>query len=248
MMISDRHRAILEHLQADPEISVKSLAAMLCVSEPTVRRDFTELHKKGFITKKYGGAILNRVSADSEIPFMIRENEKSAVKSAIGAMAAELVEDGMVVMLDGSTSAYHLVPYLAKKKDLIVVTSGAKTALALAEANIRTFSTGGQMITNSFSYVGESAESFVRKINADILFFSCHGLTEDGRMTERIIEEANLRRVMFGSCKKKILLCDSSKFGRNCFYNMGSVSELDGIIAETALPPKIAEMMKEKRG
>jgi DeoR/GlpR family transcriptional regulator of sugar metabolism len=248
MLIEERHRRILEALQENPQITVRQLSEMLCFSEPTIRRDFTELHKKGLITKYYGGAILNKRAADGEIPFAMRENEKSSGKALIGKRAAGLLRDGAVIMLDGSTSAYHLVPYLAKKKDLIVVTSGAKTALALAEANIRTFSTGGQMITNSFSYVGESAESFVRKINADILFFSCHGLTEDGRMTERIIEEANLRRVMFGSCKKKILLCDSSKFGRNCFYNMGSVSELDGIIAETALPQKIAEMMKEKRG
>ena len=103
------------------------------------------------------------------------------------------------------------------------------------------------MMTNSFSYVGESAESFVRKINADILFFSCHGLTESGQMTERIIEEANLRRAMFGSCKKKILLCDSSKLGVTCFYNMGSVSELDGVICEVDLPPQIKDLINAKR-
>ena len=33
MMISDRHRAILEHLRADPGISVKALAAILCDPE-----------------------------------------------------------------------------------------------------------------------------------------------------------------------------------------------------------------------
>jgi len=247
MMISERHQRILEYLTSDPEITVRELAKHLCVSEPTVRRDFTELHRRGFITKIYGGAILNRPAADGEIPFTVRENEKSSVKSEIGAKAAKLVSDGMVVMLDGSTSAYHLVPYLAKKKDLLVVTSGAKTAVALAEANIHTFSTGGQMITNSFSYVGESAESFVRKFNADILFFSCHGLSESGQMTERIIEEANLRRVMFSSCKKKILLCDSSKFGKTCFYNMGSVADIDGIVSETALPKAVAERVGKNR-
>ena len=163
----------------------------------------------------------------------------------MGARAADLVEDGMVVMLDGSTSAYHLVPYLARKKDLLVVTSGAKTAVALAEANVRTFCTGGQMLIHSFSYVGERAEDFVRHINADLLFFSCHGLSETGQLTERAIEEANLRRVMFESCKKKILLCDSSKFGKTCFYNMGHVSEIDAVISEKPLPAGVAERMRK---
>lgn len=243
MMISERHRQILEALKENPDITVKELSAILCVSEPTVRRDFTELHRRGIITKIYGGAILNAGGADREIPFLLREREKSNVKTVMGAKASELIHDGMVIMLDGSTSAYHIVPYLSKYKDLIVITSGAKTAVALAEANIRTFCTGGQMLIHSFSYVGEQAEDFVRNINADILFFSCHGLTEDGRMTDRAIEEANLRKAMFRSCKKKILLCDSSKFGKTCFYNMGNVGDIDGIITEGRLPKEISEII-----
>ena len=245
MMISERHRRILEELKTKPDVTVRELATLLCVSEPTVRRDFTELHRKGFITKIYGGAILNQGAADREIPFFLRENEKSTLKAEMGARAAELVRDGMVIMLDGSTSAYHLVPYLARRKDLIVITSGAKTAVALAEANIRTFCTGGQMLIHSFSYVGEQAEDFVRNLNADLLFFSCHGLTDEGQMTDPAIEEANLRKVMFAACKKRILLCDSSKFGKTCFYNMGHVRDIDGIISEKPLPEHIARMMKK---
>jgi DeoR/GlpR family transcriptional regulator of sugar metabolism len=246
MMISQRHRRILEELERKPDITVRQLASLLCVSEPTIRRDFTELSDKGFLTKVYGGAILHRGAADREIPFFFRQQEKSAVKSRMGAKAAELVKDGMVVILDGSTSAFHLVPYLADKKDLIVVTSGAKTAVALAEANIRTFCTGGQMLIHSFSYVGEQAESFIRNINADILFFSCHGLTDSGYMTDLSIEEANLRKVMFQYCKEKVLLCDSSKFGQTCFYNIGHIGQIDRIISEVEIPGHIAGLLPRK--
>lgn len=243
MLIEERQRRILDELNRAPSVTVAQLAKLLHVSEPTIRRDFTELEKKGLITKRYGGAIPHPGSADGEIPFLLREKERSSVKSEIGRKAASLVEDGMVVMLDGSTSAYHLVPYLARYKDLIVITSGAKTAVALAEANIRTFCTGGQMRIHSFSYVGDSAAAFVKNINADILFFSCHGLTEDGRMTDRAVEEADLRRAMFSVCKKKVLLCDSGKFGKTCFYNMGSVTEIDEIISEAPLPEQIEKLI-----
>lgn len=247
MMIEERQRRILEILKEDPNVSVSELSQILFVSEPTVRRDFTELHNKGMITKVYGGAILNTGAADKEIPFLFRENEKTSVKVTIGREAASLVKDGMVIMLDGSTSAYHIVPYLAEHKDIIVITSGAKTAVALAEANIKIFSTGGQMLIHSFSYVGEQAENFVRQINADILFFSVAGLDYDGRMSDRAIEEANLRKVMFSSCKKKILLCDSSKFGKTCFYNMGNVAEIDGVISEVELPDSLKKILIEKK-
>jgi len=247
MMVNERQRRILEELEKKPDITVRELAKLLCVSEPTIRRDFTELDSKGIITKVYGGAILHQGAADREIPFFFRQQEKSSVKSQMGAKAASLVKDGMVVMLDGSTSAFHLVPYLAQRKDLIVVTSGAKTAVALAEANIRTFCTGGQMLIHSFSYVGEQAESFVRNINADILFFSCRGLSERGYMTDLSMEEANLRKVMFQYSKQKILLCDSSKFDHTYFYNISHISSIDQIISEAPLPEHVRQLMPEKR-
>lgn len=245
MMISERHAMIVEELKNDPNTNVRKLAKILYVSEPTVRRDLTELHKKGIVTKVHGGAILNTVAAYREIPFFLRENEKSLTKSEMGKAAAQMVSDGDVVMLDGSTSAYHMVPYLARIKNLTVITSGAKTAVALAEANIRTFCTGGQMITHSFSYVGEQAEDFIRNVNADILFFSCHGLDEQGRMTDNAIEEANLRKVMIRQAKKKILLCDSSKMGKTYFYNMGNIAEIDGVVSEKEIPAEIREKMKK---
>jgi len=88
------------------------------------------------------------------------------------------------------------------------------------------------MIIHSFSYVGKQAEDFVKNVNADILFFSCHGLDEKGRMTDNAIEEANIRRVMFEQSEKKILLCDSSKLGKTYFYNMGNISDIDDVISD----------------
>ncbi len=239
MTITTREQHILELLAEKPDITVHELSVRLSVSEPTIRRDFTELERCGFIEKFYGGAKLLHGAADSEIPFLFRSREKSSAKVSMGRRAAELVHDGLVIMLDGSTSAYNIVPYLAPYKDLIVVTSGAKTAVALAELNIRTFCTGGQMITHSFSYVGEQAENFVRQYNADILFFSCRGLTLDGKMTDVSIEEANLRRVMVQHARKKVLLCDSGKIGKTYLYNQGDAHDVDLIISN-------AEVVLEK--
>lgn len=247
MYIEERQKAILEALASKPDISVKELSALLFVSEPTVRRDLSVLHEKGFVTKVYGGARLNAGAADREIPFAIRENQKSRAKDEMGRRAAEMVQDGMVIILDGTTSAYHIVPYLRDKKDLIVVTSGAKTALALAEMNIRTFCTGGEMLIHSYSYVGETAERFVSHINADIVFFSVHGLSDDGKMTDRSIEEINLRREMMRCSQKKVLLCDSSKFGKTYFYSLGNVSEVDEVISEAPLPASLKVNVKETR-
>ncbi len=232
MLISERQQNIVELLRNNPAITVAKLAATLHVSEPTIRRDFTELAQKGFITKFHGGARLNyKARPDSDIPFILRENEKSIAKSEICHMATSHIRNGMVLMLDSSSTVFHIVPYLAKFRDLIVITNGARTAVSLAEQNIRTFCTGGEMILNSFSYVGKEAEEYVRIFNADLLFFSCRGLTEDGKMTDVSAEEMNVRKAMIEQSKRKILLCDDTKIGNSYFYNLGNAHDIDAIIS-----------------
>lgn len=247
MLVEERQNKILELLKENPNITVKEIAKKLNFSEPTIRRDFTELHSRGLITKKYGGANLNTNPTDKEIPFNLRENEKSSSKLIMGKQVSKYIRDDMIIMLDGSTSAYHIVPYLAKYKNIVVVTSGAKTAVALAERNIHTFCTGGKMIIHSFSYIGKEAEDFVNKITADVLFFSCHGLSLNGEMTDVAYEESYLRRVMFQRCKKKILLCDSSKIGKEYFYSMGNISEIDDIICESKLPSNLEKLLNKNK-
>jgi DeoR/GlpR family transcriptional regulator of sugar metabolism len=41
---------------------------------------------------------------------------------------------------------------------------------------------------------------------------------------------------MLRKSRKKYLLCDSSKFNKTYFYDMGSIAELDGVISDKPLP------------
>ena len=231
MLIAERRQKILKYIEKNGKATVPELAGYIYASEPTVRRDLTAMEREGVIRKVYGGAMA-KAAADREIPMGVRLRDASQAKDMMAQKACRYVHDGDVVMLDGSSSAMAMVRYLARFKELIVITSGAKTAVALAEAGIRTFCTGGMMITNSFSYVGQQAQDFISGINADVLFFSCHGMSEDGRATDLSMEEVNLRRVMMRQAKRKILLCDKSKYGKVYFYNLCTSDDVDDIISE----------------
>ena len=63
-------------------------------------------------------------------------------------------------------------------------------------------------------------------------------------MSDPSIDEANLRRVMLEKSKKRYLLCDSSKFDKVYFYDMGNVSELDGVISDIPLPEGVTAQLK----
>lgn len=237
MLLHERQEKILEMLQKDSNIKVSTMAKELYSSEATIRRDLLALQEKGFLKKVYGGVILKEVAPDSKIPFNIREKEDRIIKERMAQRAAEFVHSGDVVALDGSTSVFYMARHLAKLKDIIVVTNGAKTAIELAQRGIHTICTGGDMLLQSYTYVGSHAEQMIRRMNFDIFFFSCRGLSADGKLTDRSIEENNMRSIFMEQSRKSILLCNSAKFDKKYLYTLCDADDVDEIISDSDFTP-----------
>ena len=106
----------------------------------------------------------------------------------------------------------------------------------LADMQIKCFCTGGLLLKNSIAYVGALAEKFISNFNADIFFFSCRGISSDGILTDSSIEESEIRKVMMMHAKKKIFLCDNSKFNKEYMYRLAHVDEVDEIISNVKIP------------
>lgn len=244
MHLSINEEHILELLRQHKMLSVKQLGQHLYVSQPSVRRYLVSLEEKGQIIRTHGGAMLNISASDQTIPMMLRENSASGAKQKIAEKAASLVKDGDIVMLDASTTCCHLVPFLAKKNNIRVITSGLKTAMPLCEMNIVTISTGGNILAGSYSFIGQNAIANIKKYNADIAFFSCHGLSENGFITENSQEENAIREAMMAHTKKSVLLVDNTKFNKTCFFNMCSLSDIDVCCSNEPLPPPLGEQVE----
>ncbi len=215
------------------ERSVSELAEKLFISEPTVRRDILALKEKDMVRCRRGVVSLKTGFADRRIPLSVREFECIEEKRAIALKAARGIKDGDTVMLDASTTAGCLVPYIAKLKNVLVITNGARTALELNSFGIKTLCTGGEMTPESSSYIGPDAEKMLSGYNADVAFFSCRGLSEDGTATDTSIMENAVRRIMIKNAKRSYLLCDSSKIGKRYLSTLCYKDEIDGIICDT---------------
>ena len=151
----EREKQILEVLLKEKRVTVRQLAKRLFISEPSVRRDLARLEKQNLIKRVHGGAVLEETAlSKNKIPFLIREYEQSSAKTLIAQKAIELVSDNDVVFLDASTSCYYLIPFLASKRNLTVITNGVKALAKLAEYDITTFSTGGALVNSCLVLVG----------------------------------------------------------------------------------------------
>ncbi len=231
MSIYNREEQYIK-LLSQREYTVKELADILFVSEPTVRRDVIALKEKELVTSSRGVVKLVVKYADRRIPLYVRDLEYNEAKKHIAVKAASMVKDGDVVMLDASTTAYHLLPHLAGLKNILIITNGAKTAVDAASFGIKTICTGGELTNESFSFVGADAEKMLKNYNADVSFFSCRGIDEKGRVTDNSILENSVRKIMMKNSQKKYLLCDKSKFGKTYVNTICEKEELDGIISD----------------
>ncbi len=231
MFYSERQEQLLSLLKKEKSMRTSSIAAKLFTSESTVRRDLTALEKEGLVRRTFGGAVICETERTDE-PLVIRNTKNTEAKNEIAKRAAELVRDGMVIFLDSSSTAAHLVAHLARFHDLTVITNGPATSIALGERGIQNYCTGGEFSSLSVSYVGGYAQEFIRGFNADIAFVSCRGFSDDGLLTESNVEFVHIKKQMLKNAKRRVFLCDSSKFGKIFPHRLGTKDEFDDIISE----------------
>lgn len=227
----ERQNEIINILVEKKSISVNKLAKILYVSAPTVRRDLSELEQQGKVLRTHGGVIL-RMTAESEIPLMFREDQNSIAKQIIANKASKIVQNGSVIFLDASSTAAHIIPFLKKFSDIVVITNSPKTSMKLGENNIKNYCTGGLLLMHSVAFVGSETEKFISSINADLLFFSSRGYMSGGFITDSSVEEAAIKKAMIRNSEKSFYLCDSSKKNKKYLYNICSTEDVTGIINE----------------
>ena len=232
-MNTDREKQMLEILLKEKKVSVHELSRALFVSEPSIRRDLHSLENQNLIRRVHGAAVLEETAlSKNKIPFLIREYEQSDAKAMIAKKAISMISDNDIVFLDASTSCYYLIPFLASKRNIAVITNGVKTLIKLSEFGINTISTGGNLLNSCLALVGEEAHKTIETYNADVALFSCRGLSDEGYITDISPEENNVRKKMIQNAKRAYLLCASEKIGKCYFHNLCHKDDITGVIHE----------------
>lgn len=233
-----RHKQILDILEENGSVSVKLLTKMLFVSEATVRRDLTELEKKGALKRSFGGAT-PILDTKKQVPLFIRESMNSTAKSEICQQAAALIKSGDTIFIDGSSTVQYLVKYISHLKDIIVVTYSIKTAELMCKNHIKTYCTGGLLMENSLVCTGQEAIEFAGKINLDICFLSCKGISLLGDLTDTSEEETVIRRAFLKKSRTRVFLMTNNKFGNTYFHTLCNSNDVDYIFTNGEIPNTI---------
>ena len=245
MLNEERRRAILESLKRDGRVLVLELARRFNTSQVTIRKDLEVLHAQGMLHRTHGGALPARDGALEDPTLREKEKLHHKEKLRIAQAAARKVQEGQVVILDSGTTTTEIAKVLRSCRNLTVVTNAVNIAAELSRTSVDVILTGGTLRKNSFSLVGPIAEETLRRLNADLLFLGVDGFDVHYGLSTPNLLEAKVNRVMVEVAKRKIAVCDASKFGRRSLSQIVPPSALDEVITDRGIPPSDARALRK---
>jgi Transcriptional regulators of sugar metabolism len=244
MIPAKRQQIILSALAERGVLSITELMEWLNVSHMTVRRDIQKLEEEGRVLSVSGGVQLTQ-KITSEPSHLVKRSLQHDEKSAIANIAAKMVTAGMSIYLDAGTTSLALAERVASVPDLVVVSNDfAVVNLLSQQSECLLYHTGGQVLRQNQSCVGDSATQFLRNLNIDISFLSASSW--NARCISTPTEaKVSVKKAAVGAASKRVLICDSSKYGRVGIFNAVPIDMLDAIITDDGLPESAREALKQ---
>lgn len=247
-----RTQKILQELLRDGVISVEHLSKRLKISPSTVRRELAELEHAGLLRRTHGGAI--RVEPMLYEPFRhvssfgAQEQQHAAEKRRIGLAAAEIVQDGDIIALGAGTTTTQVARSIRHRKGITVLTNAINIAMELSHrADLKVIVTGGTMSGDWFALTGPVAISAVGEMFVDKVFIGVDGIHPEHGLTTNYPDQAAVHRAMMRQSRQRIIVADHTKIGDVGTALIGPTSEVNVIITDKGVSPKLAAQFTAKK-
>jgi DeoR family transcriptional regulator, fructose operon transcriptional repressor len=220
---------------------LNQLAKNLGVSISTARRDLDELEQESLVKRTHGGVMI--VSEKNTLPvFNDRQSIMSAEKAAIGQKAAEMVEDGDTIIIDGGTTPYQVALHL-QQRNVQVITNSLPVANLFADStNVQLISTGGTLYPGTGVYLGPYAENMLKNVRAQKAFIGVAGISPEGFYNSNALLVETEKR-MLEVASEIYVVADHTKFGRRDLAFFCDFSAITTIITNT--PPDTSSCLQK---
>lgn len=243
MFKPERHDRILSEIARRGAASVTELAALLGVSEATIRRDLQELGASGLLRRTHGGASLPEQG--DELPYHFKVTAFLPEKRRIGAVAASMVQSGQVVGCTGGTTVAQFVRAL-RGKDVTVVTNAVNVAADLASSpETEVIVAGGSLRSQSYELVGHVAERTIREFRLDVAVIGVDGLSIEFGLTTYSPAEAAVNRTFIEQAREAWVLADHSKLGKVTPAIIAPIQRLHCLITDGDAPGEFLAALQE---
>ncbi|MCI8853836.1 MAG: DeoR/GlpR transcriptional regulator [Lachnospiraceae bacterium] len=241
-----RRESIGKYIQEKGAVTVKEISALFPdVSLMTIHRDLERLEEGGLIVRTRGGAMPVSQSNGTEAKLETRMQSNMRSKRQMAKKALSLIDERSAVFFDAGTSNMALAQVLPDV-DLNIFTTGPNIALELSRlTNPTVHMCGGTLNRSNQAVSGASTIAMLEDINIATAFVGVSGYTPEGGFTCGKEDEMLVKRLVMRKAARKVILMDSSKYGKILPYTFGSVEDADYVISDGGLPEEFMQRAKQ---
>ncbi len=239
MLDVERRQQMITFIEQQNGATVEELSRHFEVSEATVRRDIVQLSKRGLIARAYGGAAPKshqHTQGFPEPPLFRRAALQADEKQCIGLQAARHVSDGDTVIIAGGTTTTEMIPHLADRRKLTIITNTLNIAMRLAAfPHISVIVLGGMLRHSELSMLGLLMEHALENLRADKLFMGTPAIHVDYGFSADDMAEVHSDHVLMSVAREITVLADHTKFGRIATMRVAPIKRVQRVITDAAV-------------
>jgi len=170
-------------------------------------------------------------------PYSDRLKEHTQEKMNIAQAAAMIVPNGASLFLNIGTTTEAVAKALLDHTDLHIATNNLNVAMTLCQnPSFQIMIGGGQVRNHDGGVVGHKTTQFMNDYRLDIGIIGISGIDEDGTLLDFDLAEVKTSQIIIQNSKRVILVTDASKFGRRALFRVGSLSDIDDLVTDGAVP------------
>ncbi len=238
-----RQQAITRTVMAEGSVRIEQLAERFDISLMTVHRDLDELESRGLLRKGRGLATATSTIL-VESSDMYRLGRQSKEKEALATAAMEFIEPGQAILLDDSTTVLRIAPHLHTKAPITVITNVLTLMNELRDTpGVDLLGLGGQYQNWCSAFMGPMTTQLIAGLRADTFIMSTPAITNDV-VYHQFLETVEVKRAMFESANRRILLADHSKFERQALHALVPVKDFDVVIVDDGTDAEHLDRMR----
>lgn len=234
----ERIEEILQYINNNNRANIAELSKKFEVSDVTIRRDLDVLTERGAIIKTHGGAMSLQNKFSYDIPYLNKCRINTSAKKKIGKKAAELIKDNDIIIIDSGSTTVEVAKNISQK-NVTVITHDINIAMEIAHLQnrmlnfIKLIVVGGMLEQGVYTLVGGTTTDFYKNVHVNKAFLGCDALDLDFGISDRSLQEVEIKKAIRQAAEEAILVADYSKLNKKVLYSLFSISELNKIVIES---------------
>lgn len=229
---NNRLAMLTKVVERNGPLHLKKAAAILEVSEMTVRRDIASCDGKlGYL----GGYIVAGIRNPVIPKFHNKKDDETIIaqKEAACALAVSLIEEDDILFIDCGTTLPFLAQAIPDNKRLTVVCYALNIADILCnKPKIRVVMLGGLFHPVSATFASDEAMRSLNKLRITKAFFSAGGVHPTQGVSCSHFHEVTIKQAVISNAMKKYVIVDSSKFNRVKLAYFADITSFDAVITD----------------